>query len=468
MIGRSRAFLVAIVSVASLLLPLVAEAQSLAELRDRGVSAYERLPDVVTRNDAALFARSVTFLYAYEQRAYRQDDRPSARLMGAMDWLYQKMDAFETGKGDTPYPPRYRRTEKLRSKGMAKFWKARGSIPDGDDRIWDVQAFISASANLYAYLQVTGSPDERAEEAFGWLQEKQRRNEFVTSGTKGDQIGPADPDAWIPAGDKPPLNPAGTEDRDANEANSKDTLSDELKERMRREMRDNLRDNPINELVNEANFQGVWETNRGTLRLHQFGGYAVGDFADEGVVLGKIQGNQLRGTFTAGKEVGVFTVKLTDDGQFKGLRGMHGEALDQRWNGTRTAAQVTELKNFTRDGSSTRLRDNERQVYDGVYESQHGTIKLIARDMLLIGDYAEKGIVAGVWNGNRFEGLFTNHGRPGWFRWAFFSKTGDFRSGSWGWIGGGRTGGGWTLREVDETTPSLDNMYDDVPSGALE
>lgn len=113
------------------------------------------------------------------------------------------------------------------------------------------------------------------------------------------------------------------------------------------------------------------------------------------------------------------------------------------------------------------LIDNDRGAYDGVYDSPYGEVKLMSRDLVLVGDYADKGVIAGVWTGNRFEGLFTNDDRVGWFAWRFFSKTGDFRDGSWGWLDQDNEND-WPLESQAGETPTLDNMQDDVPEGVLQ
>jgi hypothetical protein len=211
-----------------------------------------------------------------------------------------------------------------------------------------------------------------------------------------------------------------------------------------------------------GDFGGVWDTNFGELRLHQIGDYVIGDYADNGVMVGKASGTCVAGVFTNGERNGLFRFDASGgSGQFEGQWAWHGDDLGGTWNGTRTADSATQLQNFTRDGSATQVIDNERTVYDGTYDSPHGEIELLARDLFLVGDYAGKGVIAGMWDGNSYVGRFTNGDRTGWFDFAFFSKNGSFRSGQWGWIGSSG-GGDWSLSERSPQTPTPDNMLDDV------
>ena len=203
-----------------------------------------------------------------------------------------------------------------------------------------------------------------------------------------------------------------------------------------------------------GDFGGVWDTDFGELRLHQIGDYVIGDYADNGVMVGKASGTCVAGVFTNGERNGLFRFDASGgSGQFEGQWAGHGDDLGGTWSGTRTADSATQLQNFTRDGSATQVIDNERTVYDGTYDSPHGEIELLARDLFLVGDYAGKGVIAGMWDGNSYVGRFTNGDRTGWFDFAFFSKNGSFRSGQWGWIGSSG-GGDWSLsREAAPRRP---------------
>lgn len=206
-----------------------------------------------------------------------------------------------------------------------------------------------------------------------------------------------------------------------------------------------------------AKYTGKWDTNFGQLKLYQVKDYVIGDYADNGVMLGNLSGKCLSGVFTNGDQTGIFRFHLTGDNKFKGQWAWHGEKLSGKWKGTRTAETVSSFQNFDRDGKSIQKSENQRKVYDGIYQSEYGKLELISRDRFLIGDYGSKGIIAGMWTDNGFEGVFTNKDRAGWFDWEFFSKSGNFREGSWGWIGEGRQGN-WSMNGVNSKTPRLENM----------
>ncbi|GEM_PF-1620656 len=213
-----------------------------------------------------------------------------------------------------------------------------------------------------------------------------------------------------------------------------------------------------------TSFAGRWQTRFGELNLHQAQGYVIGDYADSGVMLGEVAGNCVAGVFTNAKRNGVF--RFTKDGKdsFEGEWAWHGNRPRRDWDGQRKGAPAATLRNFTPDGQALKTRNNERTVFDGTYDSPFGTVALIQRDLFLVGDYGDKGIMAGLWDGNSFRGYFTNEGRTGWFDLAFLSKKGDFRSGKWNWVGSSQARD-WTLDKSAGDTPSLDNITADVSCG---
>lgn len=210
-----------------------------------------------------------------------------------------------------------------------------------------------------------------------------------------------------------------------------------------------------------ASFAGRWDTDFGELNLHQVSGYVIGDYADEGVMLGKVSGECVAGVFTNGDRNGVF--RFTKDGarDFSGKWAWHGKKPGKDWNGTRQGSADARLTNFTRDGKALETMSNDRTAFDGTYDSSYGKLDLIQRDLFLIGDYGEKGIIAALWDGNSFQGFFTNGGRTGWLDFAFLSKTGEFRDGKWNWVGksGSRD---WSVSDQSDGTPTIDNLTSDV------
>jgi len=208
-------------------------------------------------------------------------------------------------------------------------------------------------------------------------------------------------------------------------------------------------------------FAGTWTSSFGELRLLRIGRFLIGDYADEGVIVAKVTDGCAAGVFTNGGRNGVFRWEATGNGGFQGRWGWRGEGLGESWNGQRTGSAPDRLTNFSRGQGATRTIDQDRTVFDGRYSSNHGPVTLISRDLFLIGDYGGKGVMAGMWDGNSFVGRFTNGDQTGWFDLAFYSKTGEFREGQWGWVGQ-NSGGAWTLsNSARRATPDLGSL----PSG---
>lgn len=221
----------------------------------------------------------------------------------------------------------------------------------------------------------------------------------------------------------------------------------------------------------QQNFEGKWNSSFGELRLHKVGDYLIGDYSDRGVMAGKIEGDRVRGVFTNEARSGSFTFTFTGQ-RFQGTWQFEGSGSPGSWSGRREGSAPAQLNNFTRGGEATRTISNQRDVFDGTYDTNFGPVAMLARDLFLIGDYADRGVLIGMWDGNSFVGKFTNNGRVGWFDLAFLSRTGSFRDGKWGWIEGGGDGS-WNFSRIDKTTPSIDNLIggeqeDNVVEGPSE
>ncbi|MDF0600437.1 hypothetical protein P1J78_06825 [Psychromarinibacter sp. C21-152] len=209
-------------------------------------------------------------------------------------------------------------------------------------------------------------------------------------------------------------------------------------------------------------FEGRWNTNHGELRLHQVrrdpASYIIGDYANRGIIVGLVSpdGQCAHGVFTNGAESGGFQFVLDQGGEFSGLWAWHGEPPAGEWTGTRVGDAPRQLSGFTRGGGTLQVIDQPRAIMSGLYDSRHGTLDLASRDLFLWGAYADKGIIAGQWDGNGFVGQFTNDGRVGWFDFDVLSKTGTVRGGQWGWHGEGKRGA-WTPSDyTGQVTPILD------------
>lgn len=199
-------------------------------------------------------------------------------------------------------------------------------------------------------------------------------------------------------------------------------------------------------LAHASDLSGTYSSSFGELRLHQVGDYLIGDYADRGVMLGEISGDTVSGAFTNGTRAGQFT--FTFDGRtFSGRWSFADGGSPGQWSGRRTGEAPDALRNFSVDGSRTRTLPNDRDVFDGRYGSNFGPVTLVQQDLFLIGDYGDRGILAGMWDGDGFVGRFTNRGRAGWFDFRFLSRDGSFRGGRWGWEVG-EPEGSWTLTKA--------------------
>ncbi|WP_397542126.1 hypothetical protein [Roseovarius salis] len=195
-------------------------------------------------------------------------------------------------------------------------------------------------------------------------------------------------------------------------------------------------------------FSGRWQSSFGELRIHQIRqngfDYIIGDYADRGILVGRIidAGRCAAGVFTNGERNGSFQFVLKGNrrDRFGGLWAWHDSPPDGEWTGRRTGPAPDRLSNFSRNGALTRTLPQDRAILDGLYQSRFGMLELTSRDLFLLGAYADKGVIAGMWDGNGFVGHFTNGSRTGWFNFDVLSKTGAVRGGQWGWAGQGAKG----------------------------
>lgn len=207
-----------------------------------------------------------------------------------------------------------------------------------------------------------------------------------------------------------------------------------------------------------ADFGGVWKSSHGELRLHQTNGYLIGDYADRGIIVGRVEDRCAAGVFTNGDRSGVFRFnRAGNTPSFRGKWAWHGKPLNSAWNGRRKSARGPgRLSNFDPAGASPRIGHSGSSQLDGRYESNFGGVDFIVRDRLLIGDYGRKQVLAGIASGNAFIGRFTNGRRAGWFKFAF-DANGSFQAGKWGWGNGGAEGQ-WRLTKKSSHPPAVDNL----------
>ena len=145
----------------------------------RGAAAYDRLPERVTLRDARPFSEALVYLYAYEQRSIREGATIAPQTQRAIDWLIASIALMATAKADEVNG---RSDGQLLYRGLEMADKAKASVHDGV--VWDVTAYLSGLANLFAYLQCARNPSERARTSYAWLAGIQ--NQLVVAGDKGD------------------------------------------------------------------------------------------------------------------------------------------------------------------------------------------------------------------------------------------------------------------------------------------
>ncbi len=122
---------------------------------------------------------------------------------------------------------------------------------------------------------------------------------------------------------------------------------------------------------------GTWDTGFGTLRLRQFEGYVVGDYADKGMIAGRVSDACVAGVFTNGSRSGQFRFAVEDQGQFDGQWAWHGETLNGSWSGERASSDApARYRNFSVDGSWIQAGDSDRT---GWHLGQQSRSRPIAR-----------------------------------------------------------------------------------------
>lgn len=206
------------------------------------------------------------------------------------------------------------------------------------------------------------------------------------------------------------------------------------------------------------NWQGTWSSSFGELRLHEAGPYVIGEYGNQGVLVGRKRFDLVQGVFTdfGRTKAGTFTFK-DEGGKFVGSRRFGAQAPLGDWNGRRLRKDSPPLRVYSRSRKTFTPITNNRKIVDGTYNSSFGPIRLQTINNFLVGDYGSKGILVGVWEGNKYVGQFTNGTRPGWFEFEFLSRDGSFRAGRWGWLGDNKVGT-WNLNRVSTTTPTIANL----------
>ncbi|AEV29128.1 hypothetical protein SpiGrapes_1315 [Sphaerochaeta pleomorpha str. Grapes] len=159
-------------------------------------------------------------------------------------------------------------------------------------------------------------------------------------------------------------------------------------------------------------WNGVWETNLGSMILSQSNNRVTGFFGDEEYQLnGQVSADSLEGVFTLDGLLGEFKFTLYDGGcAFDGVSRFKGEDSWEQWNG-RLVAPL--------DNDEIAPGEN---TLEGVWFSEYGAIVLDATDLGYTGVYGEgENTLEGIYSKGMFKGSLQEQGRSGDFQFTVSS-----------------------------------------------
>jgi len=165
-------------------------------------------------------------------------------------------------------------------------------------------------------------------------------------------------------------------------------------------------------------FTGTYSSSFGTLKLKHVGQLVIGDYRNIGMLRGTYneQTKTLTGFFINGRKKGRFSFKLTANG-FDGLWAWGEGNPHDKWTGKRTSTATPQLENA---------------YFEGTYETSYGEIRLQQQGTKIVGDFANRGIIEGVFDEKmqRMVATYTNKGKQGNL---IFELTDDGFKGKWAW-----------------------------------
>jgi hypothetical protein len=215
-----------------------------------------------------------------------------------------------------------------------------------------------------------------------------------------------------------------------------------------------------------TNFTGTWNSSFGDLRLLETDGYIIGDYANKGVILGKVTGNCASGTFVNGKKMGQFRFMLNAGGKsWKGDWAWHGGNVKSGWTASLSnKSQPSSYSNFSESGKSVAGGLDKSKASDGTYTTQFADLRLVVRDFFMFGDYGNRGIIAARWDGSNYTGVFTNKNfskKVGWVRFPSSSYPEPPRSGEYKWAGTSKWMP-WSVHDSKLGQPNLRNVESSI------
>ena len=207
----------------------------------------------------------------------------------------------------------------------------------------------------------------------------------------------------------------------------------------------------------DGSWTGQWESDFGELRLVARAGVVVGDYASRGMIVaipvevGGCGQIGLRGLFTNGDRVGYLDFVRTTDDRYQGRWAFRDGSGAGNWTGRQIGVVPPRLQTFGRTvDMGVRINDPGLPSWIlGRNETNFGPVSLVGDLRVAVGNYGNHGVVAGLWDGSRLRGFFTNGDRAGRFSWQPSTSAKSW-TGSWNWADG--TGGGsWSGRASQET-----------------
>lgn len=215
--------------------------------------------------------------------------------------------------------------------------------------------------------------------------------------------------------------------------------------------------------IAEGAFGGTWDSNFGQLRLIQTDGVVIGDYADKGILIGEMMTQDcIAGVFTNGSQLGEFSFRIAEPGRFVGVYRFGSSGAGQAWDGNQTSLLVpANFSNFNTNKNPMPHIANDNAILNGAWQSGFGELRLRHSDLFLFGDYADRGIIAARWDGQQFQGVFTNTtlatgNQVGWATFGADILAGQITDGSWSLPGGG--GGTWPVADKTDASANFRNI----------
>jgi hypothetical protein len=222
--------------------------------------------------------------------------------------------------------------------------------------------------------------------------------------------------------------------------------------------------------MSDGLFGGTWDSSFGQLKLIQTDNVVIGDYGSVGILFGEVVTSDcIAGVFTNGDQYGQFSFRISEAGRFSGVYRFGETGAGQSWDGIQTSALIPgTFANFNTDKVDMPHISNNNATLNGMWQSEHGDLRLRHADLFLFGDYADRGVIAARWDGTQFQGIFTNSSlaqgnQVGWATFGADILAGKITDGTWQLQSG--SGGSWKVLDRSGTGSDFTNI---VPVGACQ